>query len=136
MLPPTQSHACSGGTHFTQPLHSLGRRAGARRAQHPDHILVGHDCLGGGLAADIGAQIIEAGAQINAEALDWAVVVHRDVGGPVDGQTKPGHIAGDRLQRPDLNRISRLDFDNAERPVTQGIALVAKPVVIAAATRR
>ena len=112
----------AGDQHHARVGDQRGRshhRTRTRRADHTDHILVSRDGLGLGLAAVVGAQIVETGTQFHIEAVDRPVVVHRDPGGPIDRQAKKGHVTRDGVERTDLNGVTLLHLHDTQRAATQ-----------------
>ena len=96
-------------------------RTRTRRTDHTDHILVRHDDLSSSLTPVIGTQIVKTGAHIDIETVNLPIVRNRQHDRPLDRQTEEGHITRNGVQGADLDSVSRLHLDNAQRTITEMI---------------
>jgi len=98
---------------------SRGSSARARGADDTDDLFVSDDLLRSSLATLSGAEVVETFARGHAEALNVTEITDGSFDTALVRDAKEGDIAGDRVQRTDLDLSTRLNNHGAERAVTE-----------------
>ena len=112
---------------------SGGSSARARGADNTNDLFVSDDLLRSSLATLSRAEVVETFARGDLEALDVAEVGHSGFDTALVRDAEEGDIAGDRVQRTDLDLSTRLNNHGAERAVTEVViaASVGSSIVAA-----
>jgi hypothetical protein len=93
---------------------------GARGTDDTGNLLVRHDLLGGSHSTFSGTKVVETRTRGDSKAVDVAVVRHCQLDADLVRNAEESHLAGDRVERPDLDFFTRSDRDGAERAVPEG----------------
>ena len=109
---------------MTRPLSLISGAAEAAAPEHDvpitaDDLLVSDDLLGSSLTTFGRAEVVETLARGDVEAVDLAVVLDCELDGVLVRNTEERHVAGDGVERSDLDLRAGLDGDGAERAVAQ-----------------
>ena len=93
---------------------SSHRRTRTRRTNHPHHIRIRHNRLRSRLTPISRTQIIQPRTNRNLTARHRPIIRHRQLHPPLIRQTQKRHITRNRIQRPDLNHLTRTNLNRTQ----------------------
>ena len=111
---------------------SRSSSARARGADDTDDLLVSDDLLRSSLATLSGAEVVETFARGDLEALDVTEVGNGGFNTALVRDAKERDVAGDRVQRTDLDLRTRLNNHGAERAVAEVVIAAGVGRIVAA----